>query len=248
MLRTSAHALLGALLLVAGAAALAPAALLDSPLAARTHDRLRLADAHGFWWRGRGAIVTADGAIRMPIGWRVDLAPLARGALVFHLASVDDAAPGGTIAITEGRTDVRDLHLQVPAAGIGALDPRLKTFALGGNVTVDVPAVTSHGDVRTGGVNARWDRARVAAGAEAMDLGTVSLATAPGANPLAGTIRNVAGDIAIDGTFADRAGVLDVTLSLRPTAAAPDIVHRTLAMLGTPDATGGVRVAWRSDR
>ena len=88
----------------------APAAWLDAPLAARTQGRLRLADASGFWWRGRAVVTTNDGGARMPIAWRVALMPLASGHLVIELRPHDEASgPTGTIDVRRGRFDVRDL-------------------------------------------------------------------------------------------------------------------------------------------
>jgi hypothetical protein len=46
---------------IALAAGIAPAALLDGPLAARTQQRLRFVDATGVWWHGRGVVASADG-------------------------------------------------------------------------------------------------------------------------------------------------------------------------------------------
>ena len=67
--------MVGVVVLAAAAFAFAPAALLDRALAMRTQDRLRFVDASGVWWKGGGAIATADGSARLPIAWRVDPAP-----------------------------------------------------------------------------------------------------------------------------------------------------------------------------
>ena len=61
-------------------------------------------------------------------------------------------------------------------------------------------------------MDAAWDDARIATGDAVLSLGTVSLATAPAGDRLAGTIRNAGGDLTIDGTFADRGGVVDAAL------------------------------------
>jgi hypothetical protein len=240
-------ALVGAIILAAAAIALAPAAALDRPLAMRTADRLRLVDARGFWWSGRGAIATADGAARVPLAWRIEPASLVRGALAIRLVGDAGDAPTGTITLDGGIIAVRAFHASMPAALVNALDSRLRSVALGGSVTLDAPSFTVRGADYTGTVNATWHDARVAVGDAVVSLGAVVLATAPAGERLAGTIRNSGGDVTIDGTLAGRPGALDATLALRPNATAPDAVRRLLPLLGAPD-DGGVRIAWRSDR
>ena len=249
MPRALAYALCGVLALVAAVAGFAPATLLDAPLALHTQQRLRLADARGFWWHGRGILASADGSARVPIGWRVELVPLARATLVVHLDdAVDPAAPQGTLTLSRQRIDLRDLHLRAPAALAAALDPRLQAVAIGGTLTVDAPTFTARGDAREGSANGRWDRARVVIGETVVDLGTVTLGASSTNHALTGTLRNAGGDLALDGTLATHAGGVEVALVLRPAAGAPEPVRRMLSLLGPPDAAGGVRVAWRSDR
>ena len=52
---------------VAAVAVLAPASLVETPLAARTQNRLRLSESAGFWWKGRGTLALADGSARLPV-------------------------------------------------------------------------------------------------------------------------------------------------------------------------------------
>ena len=81
-----------------------------------------------------------------------------------------------------------------------------------------------------------------------MDLGAVSASVAPSGDSLGGIIRNTGGDVTIDGTIGERAGVIDVALTLKPTKSAPDAVRTMLPMLGASDGAGGVRLTWRSGR
>jgi hypothetical protein len=248
MARTSFRVLLTAIILGAAAIAFAPAALLDAPLAARTGDRLRLVDAGGFWWNGQGVVSTADGRARIPVAWRIEMGPLAQGLVVIRLAGVDAAAPSGIATTGRDGTHIRDLRLRVPAAVVGAVDPRLQSVALGGNVAVDVPSFAASGTRHTGSVNATWENARLVSAATVVDLGTVSLTASPTGNGVAGTVRNTGGDVAIDGTLTDRTGVLEAILTLKPAGAAPDAVRSVLPLLGVPDGSGGARVTWRSGR
>ena len=241
-------ALVGTIVLAVAVIAFAPAAVLDRPLAARTADRLRLIEASGFWWKGRGAIATADGAARVPLAWRIEPASLARGALAIRLVEDGGATPIGTITVQRGDVVVRALHLWMPAALIGAFDPRLRYVALGGGVTVDAPSFTARGTAYSGTLDATWHDARVAVGDAVLSLGAVSLAAVPAAEGLTGTIGNTGGEVTIDGTLAGRAGALDASLTLRPNATASDAVRRVLPLIGAPDNAGAVRIVWRSDR
>jgi hypothetical protein len=233
--------------LVAAAGLLAPATLLDAPIATRTQGRVRLVGADGFWWRGHGELTVADAGVRIPIAWHAQFADLARG-IVIHLLPVDAASPVGTITIHDESVDLRELRVRVPAAVFGGFDARLNAVALGGTTMFDVPAFTSHATGRTGELRASWDHARIVAGETVVDLGTVSLVTAPEGERLSGTIGNVGGDLAIAGTLADRPGGVDVVLALRPKATTPEAVRSVLPLLGVSDGAGGVPLVWQSDR
>jgi hypothetical protein len=234
-------------LLLAAGIALAPAAWLDRPLATRTHERLRLADAEGFWWHGRGALTSADGVARVPIAWRVAFAPLFRGMLAVEFeARSDNAAPSGSLMARHGMLEVRDARLLVPATFIAAFVPAAKALAWGGDFALQAPSIMRRDGINAGTFDARWERARVVARDFALDLGTVSITVAPTTE--AAVIRNTGGDMTISGTVADRAGVVDVALVLTPKSTAPEAVRRILPLLGASDDDGGVRVTWRSDR
>lgn len=236
--------LLGALVLAAAVVLFAPAALLDAPLADRTARRLRLADARGVWWNGQGVIAHADGVARIPLAWRVDPAALARGAFAVRVRDADTAAPVGTLSLARGSVELSDFRLRVPAAAAGSVDSRLEAIALGGEVALTSPAYALRGASRAGEVDATWQRARIVAGGTRVDLGTVTLDSAPIDGGTTGTIRNDGGDVSIAGTFSDRAGVLDASLTIAPMPAAPHSVRTLLPLLGPPDGSGGVRIAW----
>jgi hypothetical protein len=237
--------LLGVLVLVAAVILLAPATLLDASLGTRTGERLRLADARGLWWSGGGVVARANGAARIPVAWRVDVPALARGELAVRLHDPDTAAALGTLTVSRGSLDIRDLRLDVPAALAGAFDARLDAIALGGNVTLAAPAYGVRGASRTGEIDATWKHARVVADTANVDLGTVTFDSTPVDGGMAGSIRNVGGDVAVAGTLSDRAGALEASVTLTPTPAAPQAVRTILPMLGAPDGAGGVRIAWR---
>jgi hypothetical protein len=241
--------LVAAILLALAGVVVAPAAWLDRPLASRTEGRARLVDAEGLWWRGRGALASADGAARLPIAWRVALAPLVTGTLrVDFVADGDAAMPSGAITVRREALEIRDVRLRAAGALLGALVPALKPFALGGDVVLSVPVLDWRGRGGSGTVDASWERARIITGTLALDLGAVTLSVAPQGDALAGTVRNRGGDVAIDGAVRELGGIVDASLLLTPAGDAPELVRQVLPLLGAADPAGGVRVRWRSGR
>lgn len=238
----------GGVVLLAAAIALAPAEWLDRPLAARTLDRLRLIDASGVWWNGRGTIVVAGAAPRVSVAWRMNFAPLLRGALSIEFRpGGEDTLTSGTITARGDTVDVRDLQLRAPAAIVAAIAPALRTFALGGDLSVQAPALTWQRGSAYGTIDAQWHRARLATGEAVVDFGTITLtAAAPPGERIAGTIRNDGGDVAIDGTLTGDSAAIDAALTLKATSTASTAVRQALSLLGSPDAAGAVKVAWRS--
>jgi len=236
----------GIVVLVAAIAAYAPAALFDGALAAATQQRLRLVDATGPWWDGRGTVAARDGTVMLPVRWRVDGAALLRGAAVVRVA--DDGGLRATISVASASVHVRDLHARVPAALLGALDSRLRAVTLGGSIDVDAPSLTLAGDVVAGTLDAQWGRARIVAGDAVVDLGTVSMTTDPSAQPATAKIRNTGGDVSVTGSIVDRAGQREVDVQLRPSATASGAVRNALSMLGPADGQGVVHLLWRAGR
>jgi len=238
----------GIVLLVAAIAAFAPATLLDAPLAGSTQRRLRLVDATGPWWRGRGTLTSADGAARIPVSWKLDGVALARGSLAVRLGDGDDGEPRGAIIIGSAGVDARELRARVPAAMLAALDPRLQALTPGGNIIVDAPSLSAAGDSVNGMLEAKWTNARIVTGEAIVDVGTVTLTANLAARPATATISNTGGDIAVAGTIVERAGAKDVDIVLRPAATASAAARNAVSVLGAPDATGAIHVVWRASR
>lgn len=248
-MRALLRVVLGIVALVAACVLLAPASLLDAPLASRTGDRLRLADAHGLWWRGRGVVAARDGVARVPVAWRVALAPLLAGSLAVTLHAEDGTAmPTGRVAIRDGMLDIRDLHLVAPAELVSVLVPALSSAGLRGEIDARAPSFAWHGDSGSGTLEATWQPASIVAGAQPIDLGRVVLNARPAADGVAGTVRNAGGDLAIDGSLSMHAGATSVSVKLSPTASASPALRAMLSLLGPADPAGAVTLTWRSDR
>ena len=234
-----------AMLLVVACVALAPAALLDRPLADGTEDRLHLVDADGYWWRGRGIVATRDGRARLPVSWRVQSLSAAGVELMLRVGDDDAAEPGARLMVTRDHVGIRDLRARLPAAFIAAVDPRLQSIALGGRIAVDAPTLAFAPRSLRGEFRATWTNAHVVVGGTVIDLGTVSLATTAPAPSTTATLSNTGGDAAVAGTLVERNGNVDGTIDVRPDADAAPAVRNTLSMLGAPDAGGVLHVRWR---
>lgn len=247
-MRTPLRVLLGAIALVAACVLLAPASLLDAPLAARTGERLRLVDAHGVWWHSRGVLAAQDGSARVPIGWRVALAPLVSGSLVVTLDGDDETMPSGTLRFRDGALDVRGLHVVVPATILSAVVPALSAVGLRGEIDARAPSFAWQRDSTTGTLDATWQPATIVVGVLPIDLGRVVVNARPAGGGIDGSVRNAGGALAIDGTIGVRAGVAGASLKLVPTASASTAVRALLALTGSADDAGAVTLTWRSDR
>jgi len=240
---------LGVVVLGAALMLVAPATLLDGLLATQSGNRLRLIDATGLWWRGRGAVATRDGAARVPIAWRVAFAPLLAGDVVVALHADDAAAmPAGTVALRRGAIDVRDLHVMAPVAFVAALIPALPpTTALHGELDLRAPSFAWRGQSGSGTLDATWQHAAIVAAASPIDLGRVVASVRPAADGLGGSVRNAGGDVAIDGTVSTHADVTSASIKLAPTARASQALRAMLPLLGAIDDAGTVTLTWRSD-
>lgn len=247
-MRTLLRVVLGAVVLAAACLLLAPASLLDAPLARRTGERLRLADASGFWWRGRAVLAARDDPLRIPVAWRVALAPLVGGAIVVTFDGDVPAMPSGTLAIRDGALDARDLHAVVPATLVAALVPTVSGIALRGDVDVRAPSFAWRRDFARGTIDATWQPATLVAGALPVDLGRVVLNAHPAGEGIAGSVRNGGGALAIDGTVDVHAGVAAASIKVTPTASASTALRALLALTARADDAGTVTLTWRSDQ
>ena len=80
---------------------------------------VRLADADGTVWRGRGTLVAA--ATRIPVAWDVDLWPLLRGIGARADSPGSGATtPRATIALHGNGIALRDVDVTVPAGVVAA--------------------------------------------------------------------------------------------------------------------------------
>ena len=245
-MKATAVAIIGVVVLLVAIVAFAPASLVDGRLASVTTGRLRVTDTSGTVWDGRGVLTDATGSWRMPVGWTIDRAALARGALAVALVPADGGGgPRGTIDITRGATSVRDMTVDIPARALAGTLPARAAVTIDGTVAITAPAFDWNGDRGVGTLDARWRDARVSAGGVTADLGTVDVALAPKDGGLAGRIANSGGDVRLEGTLNLAGSMAGVEVAVTPMPTAPPQIARVLGALGAPDANGAVRITWR---
>ena len=233
------------LLIVAAVAlvALAPATWLDRRIAAASDGSLRLSDAEGTVWQGRGELGDARGTWRIPVAWRISPLPLLRGAVDIELASsADPDAPRGRLLLENDSVTFRNVALRVPASVLGTLASTRLPVEPGGELVLDAPQFRYRPNQIDGAFDLRWQRARLATAGSAVDLGTVTAHVAPQGSALAGVIGNVGGDARIDGDVSLSASGIAFRARIAPGPNVPPDIARMLAALGTPDANGVVHL------
>jgi len=246
MLRRSAGILCVLVVAIVALAAFAPATLADRRIAALTAGRLRISDADGTLWHGRGYVSDARGAWRVPISWTLAPAALLRGAVAVHFEPLaDGGGPRGSVTLHEGAIELRDVSLTVPAAAA----PRTLTDAtpieLAGDIVIATPALRYDTVGSDGALDLRWERARLAWNDAMLDLGTVTARLVPRGRALAGSVTNAGGMARVDGDIALAPDDASARLTIVPGPAAPPAIANAIAALGTPDPNGGVRLQWR---
>jgi general secretion pathway protein N len=231
---------------VATAVAFLPASLVDGRIASATQGRMRLADAAGTVWNGRGILTDSAGTWRIPLGWTVSKADLLRGTRAVSLHPVDGASsPAGAVEVVDDGVRVRGLRVELPAQALASALPMRPLPAFGGTVTLSTGDLAWNDKAKAGTLEAQWRGARVVSGDYAADLGTVNLTASAQDARIAGKIGNSGGDVRVEGTVTVAGSSIAVDATAAPNPGAPPDIARALASAGTPDANGNVRIAWR---
>ncbi|HVO87509.1 MAG TPA: type II secretion system protein N [Casimicrobiaceae bacterium] len=242
--------ILVALLALIGLAAIAivaaPASLLAPWIASQTQGSLRLLDAGGTVWRGRGTLQSAQSTAGVPIAWRVRSVPLLQGDWRVELTPQTPDMPHGTVQVSGDQVTLSGIKAQLPASLFQSDRSPAGAIALGGNVVLDVPRFQWSGRTLSGTGDARWERARLALGTLGLDLGTVSVHLVPAGAGVSGALRNEGGDLQLSGTLnGSPDGTLVIEGRLRPAATLPQWAVLALAAFGRPDAQGAIPFTWR---
>lgn len=245
-MKIAALVLLVILVVIATAVAFLPASLVDGRIAAATQGKVRLADATGTVWEGRGVLVDSAGTWRIPLGWSISKADVLRGTHAVVLHPVDGASsPAGNVEVLDNGVRIRDLRVEMPAQAVFSSLPMRPLPAFGGTVAVSAADFAWNDKAKAGALEAHWRGARVASGDNVADLGTVDLTATPQDSRIAGKLTNTGGDVRVDGTVSIAGNSVAIDATVAPTPGAPPNIARALASVGTPDPSGNVRIGWR---
>ena len=238
--------LIAFLCLVAALAAYLPATLVDRRLAALSDGKLRLASATGTVWDGSGVLTDASNTWRLPVGWSISKAAVARGVHEAVLRPADGGTtPKGVLEAIGDGFALRNVALELPAASLLGVSAARGLPALGGTLVLSSPAFAWSAGESKGTLDAQWRGARLVVGDTIADLGTVDLTVTPQGNGLGGRLASSGGDVRIEGTVGLASSTLSVDATVAPAAGAPPSIARVLGALGTPDPSGSVRIVWR---
>ena len=245
MKRVSAVAAIAIILLIVALALRAPASLVTPRLEHLTSDRVSLVDTQGTLWHGSGTLAAGDQ--RLPISWRIHPASLARGEIALTLtpASAGATTPRGDIVANRGTAHLRGFNVELPAAAV--ISAAISRPSLDARGVIDVQSADLDWPPRTGGgsINAIWRDAAIGlAGAVPVALGEVSAQLTAKDQVLSGPLRNVGGELELDGELTIRADGSGGVNGIVRTRRADDPRNAALLALGTPQA-GGVRLQWQ---
>jgi len=245
----------GAILLAFMLVLTAPAALLDRRIDALSAGRVRLANATGTLWKGSGELVLLPGVTRLPVFWRAELWPLARGEVRAAIGFDPDVPQSAAVVFGSDRLDVRDLEVSLPVESIVRSASPALPLAARGNLALRVERFMQRPDLLDAQLSVQWNDASVPAFPpdERIALGDVRVDLAGRGAVVTGPVRNTGGEVEITGQVGIAAtGTLQLTATLRPRSGDRDRAERianALAAIGAPDGQGGytlsVKGSWR---
>ena len=228
---------------VTAIAAFAPASLADARLASLSNGTLRLAEARGTLWQGRGLLASPDGRWRIPIEWQLKPQALFAGVASIELRMPEKAPYGvsGLLALDEHRTVAERLRLRSPASVIASI-PGSMVLDAGGDLELRSDALALGLDAQSqssGVATVQWRNARIAtSGVASIDLGTLTSQLSAGGNAWSGPVSGSGGTIGVAGNVSISADRLAANLRLKPETGAPAEVVNALERLGPADANG----------
>ena len=236
-----------AVMVAVAAAAFAPATLLDMRLDAATQGQLRLTNAEGSVWNGKGRVTNAQRTWSLPVAWKLAPLEFARGGMAVALRDTGQGGDSrGNFTWRDGTLTAEGVALSVPSSAVSGAMAADNIVALGGTLVLDTSHFGWSGSGGDGAALVRWSGARMAGSAGTISLGTVTANCAPRDKRVQCKVENSGGDVRIDGEFSWSSAAIDVNAALSALPSAPPAVVRALGTLGTPDASGAVRVRWRS--
>lgn len=247
-MKTIVLALVVVAIAAAAIAAFAPATLADARLASLSGGALRVSDAQGTLWHGRGDLTSPQGRWRIPVEWVLRPRALLDGVAALELRMAEHAPYGvrGRFELGEHRVVADDVFVRAPGAAVAVLAGGSELDA-GGDIELRSNAVSLAAAGSSGSVDAQWRNARIAiAGRPFADLGTLTSRLSARGEALVGKVSGDGGTLDVNGDVSIGATRVMGDLRLRPEAQAPADLVKALRQLGPADASGAFEL--RVDR
>jgi general secretion pathway protein N len=184
-----------------GLVATAPASLIDSGLQQATEGRLRLTDTRGTLWSGTGQMELRDRmqrtAVARSIAWRVLPLYVLRGQLRCEV-SLDQAAKQFPVTLSASKIEVTEADINLPAAALGAVEPKLAPLGLTGDVLLHVASLALGRKTIEGNAILQW-RGAGSAFTRVSPLGDYELRFDAEGTSVRANLRTLQGPLQLDG-------------------------------------------------
>lgn len=142
--------------------AYAPATLVDAALNRATHGTLRIAEARGSAWHGRGYLELIDPrnsvAVAKTIDWHLQPLALWRGVAAFELRIADVPSPA-TLTLSTRGLELRNAAVDIPAGALALVVPRLSPAQLTGDLSLSASHIVIDGGAGQAEADLRWRNA-----------------------------------------------------------------------------------------
>jgi len=213
-----------------GLLATAPATLIDASLRQASEGRIRLAEAHGTVWSGKGQIEILDTkrrtGVAKSVAWRLRPGNLLSGRLRYDV-SLGHADKQFPATLTFSRIEVSNADIELPAAVLGLVEPQLASLELAGDVLVRIARLSLARGAFDGSGTLQW-RGAGSALAPVSPLGDYELRFNGDGTAVRASLRTLRGPLQVDGQGAWTGGR---NLTFRGTARIPPQHRQKLAPL-----------------
>ena len=185
-----------------------PATCLDLAMDSASYGRVRVAEARGTLWTGRGRIELRDAsnrhAVALDAHWRLRPAPHAPGRLLIDVESASGVRRI-TLTVSWRRAQMDKLDLTLPAAAVGIAVPQISPLQPIGEIHMEgVDLVIADGDVAAKGT-VSWRDAGFALAAP-WPLGSYEIAIDKGVQGAFATVRTLRGPLLVQGSVTKAVG------------------------------------------
>ena len=193
---------------VLGLIATAPASLIDAGLQQASEGKLSLAEAQGTLWSGAGQIEIRDrsrrSGVARSITWQVLPAYLLRGQLRCEVG-LDGAAKRFPVTVSPAGIELADADINLPAAALGLIVPKLAPLGLTGDVLLHVARLAFRRNAIDGNATLQW-RGAGSAYTPVSPLGDYELRFEGEGTAVRASLRTLQGPLQLDGQGSWKSG------------------------------------------